>query len=342
MLKELAKPLAKPIATLYNTSLQTGEVPAVWKEAYITAHPKKGRRQEALNYRPISLTSIVCKTLETIIRSRIVNHMDNHHLLNPNQFGFIKGRSTTLQLTLLLDELTSQLENGYAIDICYMDFQKAFDSVPHERLLQKTAAMGIENPLLKWIRAFLTNRTQTVVVGGKTSNPTAVKSGVPQGSILGPLLFVIYVNDLPLAIESHAKLYADDTKIYRTITSPEDQQHLQRDLTKLCEWARKWQLRFHPDKCVIMTIGRQDIPPQKYHLTLEKGVTEMKRSTKEKDLGIIWKDSLSFNDEIAERAAKGNKVMGVIRRSFTYLTASNFVLLYKALVRPHLEYGSTI
>jgi hypothetical protein len=342
MLKELAKPLAKPLTILFNTSLETGEVPTVWKEAFITAHPKKGRKQEPLNYRPISLTSIVCKVLESIIRSRIVDHMDTHHLLSPNQFGFVKGRSTTLQLTLLLDELTSQLENGLSVDVCYMDFQKAFDSVPHRRLIKKTQSLGIDDPLLKWIKSFLTGRTQTVVVSGEKSSPRQVESGVPQGSILGPLLFVIYVNDLPQAITSRAQLYADDTKIYRTISSPQDQNTLQEDLTKLCEWARKWQLRFHPDKCAVMTIGPHRVPPKEYILNLENGAAVMKRTTKEKDLGIIWKESLSFTEEIAERAAKANKVMGIIRRSFTYLTPTNFTLLFKALVRPHLEYGSTV
>jgi hypothetical protein len=330
------------LTIIFNQSLNQHQLPRAWKKAVITAHPKKGSKQEALNYPPISLTSIPCKVMESILRTHIVNFFNEHDTISKEQFGFIKGRSTTLQLLKFLDEVTTEIEQGHPVDVCYMDFKKAFDIVPHKRLLMKTEATGINGTILQWITDFLTLRTQKGVVNWSASPETEVTSGVPQGSILGPLLFVIYINDLPPCTQSRVKLYADDTKVYTAIRSQDDQRILQEDLDHLSEWSDKWKLKFHPGKCTIMTLGQRTLPERTYSLTCEGERKTLTRTQAETDLGVIWNPDLSFNDEIARRAKKGNTIMGIIRRSYLHLTPKNFNLLFKALVRPHLEYGATI
>ena len=183
-MKEIALAIVHPMTIIYNASLRQGRLPDDWKSANITAIYKKGNRHIALNYRPVSLTCIACKILESIIREHIINHMKDQKLFSSKQFGFISGRSTTLQLLRVLDEWTSILDEGGSVDVIYFDFMKAFDKVPHERLLMKMESYGVGGDLLQWIRAFLTGRKQRVVVNGSFSDWVSVTSGVPQGSVL--------------------------------------------------------------------------------------------------------------------------------------------------------------
>ena len=213
LLQETAHVLSSPLKIIFNNSLRLGIVPSKWKEALITAIFKKGNKSTPGNYRPVSLTAVVCKVMESIIRDRIVKHMLINNLFSSKQFGFIKGRSTVLQLLYVLDMWTEALDNRDSIDAIYCDYMKAFDKVPHKRLVHKLRAYGIENNILSWITSFLCGRTQQVVVNGSRSRPRAVISGIPQGSVLGSILFVIYINDLPEIVDerTHVFLFADDT-----------------------------------------------------------------------------------------------------------------------------------
>ena len=251
LLKELTDEISAPLEAIFIQSLKEGKTPEKWKTGEISAIFKKGSRRHAGNYRPVSLTSVVCKIMESLIREEVIKHMRDNKLFSPLQYGFIDRRSTTLQLLYVLDEWTEIIDSGGTIDAVYMDFMKAFDKVPHVRLLKKLESYGIGGVLLKWISSFLTGRKQRVRVGSATSEWSAVTSGIPQGSVLGPILFVIYINDLPDALKNDSKavMYADDTKVYRRTDTPNGQQLLQEDLDALYKWSEKWQLRFHPDKC---------------------------------------------------------------------------------------------
>ena len=217
LLKELSEEISLPLEIIFNQSLKQWCLPKIWKVGEISAIFKKGNRRVAGNYRPVSLTSIICKTLESIVREKIIQHMRDNNLFGKHQYGFIDRRSTTLQLLYILDEWREILDDGGTVDVVYMDFMKAFDKVPHERLLAKLSAYGIGGDVLTWIRSFLLNRKQRVKVGEATSEWKEVTSGIPQGSVLGPILFVMYINDMPESLESNStvKMFADDSKLYK-------------------------------------------------------------------------------------------------------------------------------
>jgi hypothetical protein len=342
VLKEVAPALSKPLRLIFQHSIDTGSLPSKWKSAIVSAIFKKGDRQLASNYRPISLTSIPCKVLERIIRRKIVDHMNGNDLFSKLQFGFREKRSTALQLLYCLEDWLELLDEGTAVDTCFLDLQKAFDTVPHQRLLRKTDSYGIKGKILKWIQDFLSNRTQHVVVNGTSSTPQKVRSGVPQGSVLGPVLFILYVNDMPEAVQSSLLLYADDAKMYRPIRSTADVEQMQTDIDALQVWATKWLLTFHPAKCKVMRIGSRDTPTTSYHMTTEHATTTLAWSTLEKDLGVLVDNQLHFDEEISARVKKANNIVGIIRRSFLHLNEKSFALLYNSLVRPHLEYAASV
>ena len=203
-LAEMAAQLAEPFQALFSTSLEEGILPQVWKDDNVTPIFKKGKKHQPGNYRPVSLTSIPCRVMEKLVKNEIMEHLINNNLLSKFQHGFIKARPCTTQLLAVLDDWTDVIEHGENVDAIYLDYAKAFDTVPHKRLLTKLSGYGIGGKLLKWIAAFLEGRRQRVMVNGSKSSWTRVTSGIPQGSVLGSLLFVCYVNDMPENITSTA------------------------------------------------------------------------------------------------------------------------------------------
>ena len=373
VLNSTADSLKTPLAIIFNTSIRTRMLPDEWKHANISAIFKKGKKTLPQNYRPVSLTCIICKIMESIIRDAIIKHMTDNNLFSPYQFGFISGRSTVLQLLHVLKLWTEILDQGGSLDAIYCDFMKAFDKVPHKRLIYKAEKYGIKGNIIGWIEAFLNNRTQCVNVNGHKSSSAPVTSGIPQGSVLGPILFVIYINDLPemMSAGSIAFLFADDTKMFRQIKCSNDLAIQQEDVRKAVEWSNIWLLKFHPDKCVHLGLGKnktidstyhpnvngyplkrkiceKDVPKKfendlcnhKYHYDMDGHI--LKRSNCEKDIGVHIDTELNFHEHINKAVNKANRIMGITRKTFACLRNSTFLPIFKGLVRPLLEYGAPV
>ena len=254
------------LQVIFQQSLDSGRVSKDWNTAYIFPLFKKGDTSLASNYRPISLTSI-CKVLEHIVTKNVVSHMDQYKLLYDLQHGFRSKRSYETQLVILIEGLMRNSLAGSQTDLVLLDFSKAFDKVSHQKLLLKLHSYGIRGPRLKWIQAFLSGRTQTVVLENERSDTVPVTSGVPQGSVLGPIHFLKYINDLPDRTRSKVRLFADDTAIYSAVSSLQDAQILQQDLDHLHEWELQWDMEFNTSKCVVIHVTRARTPiPSEYLL----------------------------------------------------------------------------
>ena len=338
VLKELHKELSLPLSTLFNKSITEGVIPKDWKEANVTAIFKKGSRSDPSNYRPVSLTCVTCKVLESLIRDVIVEYMSGYKLYLDCQHGFRQKRSCITQLLEVMEDLTNMIENRNTIDIIYLDFRKAFDTVPHERLLLKLKSYGISGNLLIWIKQFLNDRTQKVKVGKEFSKEKNVISGIPQGSVLGPVLFTIFINDLPEVINSTCKIFADDTKLYDSSLQSDS---IQVDLIHIQEWSHTWQLYFNTEKCKVLHMGKNN-PKKQYMMQQDNNLMAVNTCLTEKDLGVTFDGGLDFDIHISAAINKANQMLGIIRRCFRYLDNRSFLNLYKAMVRPHLEYGNII
>ena len=327
---------------IFNKSLNDGEIPQDWKKANVTAVFKKGAKHCPLNYRPISLTSIVCKLLESIIKDHVMEHLLINNLVCPNQHGFVPQRSCLTQQVDVLDAWTKAYDQGKCIDVAFLDIKKAYDTLPHKPLLVKLKTMGFETGLLKWIEAFLSNRKQRVVVNDKLSGWASVTSGVPQGSVIGPILFLCYINDMPQQIKNEFKLFADDAKLFAYVKHQSDCESLQNDINSLADWSKKWQLEFHPLKSSILRIGKH--PPEfTYYINDKTGSRfELKQSNTAKDLGVLLDEELNFSKHVDCIVNDANRLVGLLRRSLLALDKKSFVILFKTLIRPKLEYNNSV
>ena len=341
VLKECAYVLAYPLFILYRKSMDEGNIPSDWKSGHITPVHKKGSRADVCNYRPVSLTSVVCKVMEKLVRNVILDHMFDNDLMSDYQHGFLPGRSCTTQLLEVLDKWTEIVDNGGALDVIYLDLAKAFDSVPHKRLLVKLQSYGVRGNLLKWIESFLLGRRQRVMIAGIGSEWVSVLSGVPQGSVLGPVLFICYINDMPNTILSFIYIYADDTKISREVSGTHGYNKLQTDLNQIQTWSDDWQLKFNSTKCKVMHIGHSNVQ-NKYSMKNCGAEVVLESTSEEKDLGVWIDDKLKFTSHVGHVVAKSNQILGLIKRSFVYRDTEVIKRLFTALVRPHLEYANTV
>ena len=240
ILRETADQLAPALKIMFEKNLDEGTLPYQWKEAHVVALFKKGIKRDANNYRPVSFTSICGKFLEKIVRDNIVKTLESQGVIHKDQHGFRGGRSCCTQLLEVIEVWTRWFDLGLPWDAIYTDFSKAFDSVPHQRLLNKIHAHGIRGKLLKWIESFLSNRRQRVILGSQKSNWQPVTSGITQGSVLGPILFTIFIDDMPDIVVSSMKLFADDANILKAIESFQDITIIQDDINKLLKWSTEW------------------------------------------------------------------------------------------------------
>ena len=326
-----------PILLLFKKSLRNSAVPQDWRTANVTPVFKSGNKKLVSNYRPISLTSTISKIFESLIKSAIWAHLLANDLIGSSQHGFMQRKSCLTNLLCCMEEVTAILDDGGSADILYLDFSKAFDKVQHNRLTNKMKQLGISGNILDWVQAWLSGRTQKVVLNGHESDTIAVPCSVPQGSVLGPLLFIIYINDIDVCVEQLLALllkFADDTKVIKRILDHLDNQRLQCVIDKLHEWADTWQLRFNIDKCKIIHMGKNN---PKFQYIMNN--TPIQSVESERDLGVIIDHTAKPSLQCAKAAQKANQVLGQLLRSFQCRQTEVLVQLYKVFVRPHLEYA---
>ena len=337
ILRECAEELAPALAAIFRSSLKNGVVPNDWREANVAPIYKKGEKYRAVNYRPVSLTCVICKIMEHVITSNVMAHADRYKIIYPLQHGFRRGASCDTQLIEFVDDISENLDVGRQTDCIIMDFSKAFDKVNHSLLVHKLHHYGVRGNTLKWINSFLINRSQSVVVSGTKSSSIPVKSGVPQGSVLGPSLFLFYINDIPMQVTSTVRLFADDTIMYLSIRNSSDASKLQQDLDRLEAWEGRWLMHFHPEKCAVIHITKSRSPVLcQYHL---HGHT-LGSVNEAKYLGVTISKDLGWGPHVRQVAKKANRTLAFLRRNLNIHSAGIKALAYKSIVRPSMEYAS--
>ena len=349
ILKNCAGSLAYPLSLIYKLSYNTGIIPQEWKMANVVPVFKKGSKHLVENYRPISLTCLVMKIFEKIIRNELMARCSN--FTHPNQHGFLPQKSCTTQMISFTESIAFALNQSIRTDVVYFDFAKAFDSVNHDIILQKLKnQFNVDGSLLKFFVNYLKDRKQNVVISGCSSDFVNVRSGVPQGSILGPLLFVIFINDMIDCVSTgtYIALYADDTKIWRQVTSLNDQYMLQNDIDALAKWANKNKMKFHPDKCKVVPIapygqGLRDYFdknfPMKYTYFYHLGDEELEFVESEKDLGVFVTSTMSWEPQVNYLYSKASSRLGLVKRAIHFIKCpKQKQAFYTAVVRSLFEH----
>ena len=342
--------LSYPLSLLFKTSYNIGQIPNEWKMANVVPIHKKGPKSSVENYRPISLTSLIMKVFEKIIRDEILSKCEQK--LNKNQHGFLPQKSCTTNMIHFTESLSLSLNDNIMTDVVYLDFAKAFDSVNHDLILKKLKEkFHIDGILLKFIVNYLQDRKQCVVVGGHKSGIRNVESGVPQGSILGPLFFVLFIDDIFECVSpgTSISLYADDTKIWRKIEEWGDHEILHRDINALYEWSVINKMNFHPKKCKVLSVARSSrsepilnmLPFMTYYYSLNN--TELEYVDSEKDLGVIVTTKLGWHENILALCLKASSRLGLMKRTLHFIKNNKQKrTFYLALVRSLFENCSVI
>ncbi len=329
ILKMTAEEVSPILTDLFQHSIDESYLPWQWREANICPIFKKGNKSDPANYRGVSLTSVVSKVLEHIVHLHIMDHLEVNDILVDNQHGFRAKHSTVTQLILTINDLTGSIEKGETIHMAILDFAKAFDKVPHERLLAKLEYYGIRGSILKWTRHFLTERSQKVVVNGVASKPRKVISGVPQGTVTGPLDFLIYINDLPANLKSTSRLFADDCVMYTTGKTAEDFDAMQKDLDNLEGWQDTWSMSFNPSKCSVMKYTNKKSPPDRNYTFCGEPLQEVESHPY---LGVELDNKLRWNVQHQKTIAKANRVLGFLKRNLWFCPKEIKEIAYKTLI----------
>ena len=342
LLKKCKDLLATPLQIFWNKCMSIGQIPERLKFSIITALHKGGSKSDPANYRPVALTSHIIKIYEKTVRKRITRFMEECNSFNKNQHGFRAGRSCLTQLLAHYDNIISQLEEGHNVDVIYLDFAKAFDKVDFNILLHKLEKHGIQGKLLAWIKEFLTNRKQSIIVNGKLSTQRPVISGVPQGSVLGPLLFLVLIGDIDKDIvDSAVASFADDTRATKGIESETGAIELQNDLFRIYGWSQANNMEFNSLKFELIRYGRnEELKDKTCYVTPEWELIEGKDFVK--DLGITLSRDCSFKQHISNITESAKRMSSWILRTFETRENTPMLTLYKSLVRPLLEYSSPL
>ena len=342
VLKQCKHELAVPLSILWNKSMDTSYIPSSLKLNLITPNHKGGSKSTPANYRPVALTSHLIKIYEKVLRNKISTFLDTNNLLNKNQHGFRSGRSCLTQLLAHHDNIISLLEDGMNVDVVYLDFAKAFDKVDHNLVLTKAQALGINGRLLSWLQQFLLNRKQSVVVNGKVSSPRDVISGVPQGSVLGPLIFLILISDIDDEIlHSFIASFADDTRATKGLKCENDAADLQNDLFRIYQWAERNNMEFNSLKFELIRYGRiNDLKDSTSYISPNWTIIEEKEHVK--DLSVTMSNDCFFRSHINNIIESAKRISSWIIRTCSTREKIPMLTLYKSLVRPILEYCSVL
>ena len=337
LLIEAATELSKPLADMFNKSMQIGIYPNSWKIASVVPVFKKGDRSIVSNYRPISLLSTISKVFERIVYKYLFNHIVANNILTKFQSGFLPKDSTTGQLAYLYHNLCKTLDSGKEVRVVFCDVSKAFDRVWHRGILIKLKSIGIEGNLLTWFENYLYNRRQYVSLNNVASSTKQIKAGVPQGSILGPLLFLIYINDIVRNIRSDIKLFADDTSLSITVDDiTESAAILNRDIDDICKWAQTWLVSFNPNKTESMIISKKVNKPVHPPLCMLNQVIQ--ETNTHKHLGVHLSNDCSWHNHIDSIKTKAWGRINIMRKLKFILDRKSLEVIYKLFIRPILEY----
>ena len=338
LLKMCKRSLAKPLFLIWRRSLDTGEIPFVLKTANVVPIHKGGSHGEPANYRPVALTSHLIKIFERVLRKHIVAYMEENELFNPGQHGFRHGRSCLSQLLAHFDHISQLLEKDQNVDVIYLDFAKAFDKVDFLTTLRKLHNMGISGKLGKWIYSFLTNRKQAVLVNGAKSTLLDVKSGVPQGSVLGPLLFLVLISDIDQGVASaFISSFADDTRAAKGITNMVDVEALQTDLQAIFKWSQENNMEFNYPKFECLRYGKNsDIKESTCYKTPSGDPIKVVEHAK--DLGVTMSSNGTFKQQVRSVISTTNQLSGWVLRTFRTRQKLPMLMLWKSLIRSKLEY----
>ncbi|CAM5076776.1 unnamed protein product [Eretmochelys imbricata] len=332
ILKELAPEIASPLARIFNESVNSGVVPHHWRIANTVPIFKKGEKSDPGNYRPVSLTSVLCTVLEKILKEKVVKDIEVNGKWDKIQHGFTKGRSCQTNLISFFEKVIDFLDKGNAVDLIYLDFSKAFDTMPHGELV-KLEKMGINMNTERWIRNWLKGRLQRVLLKGELSGWREVTSGVPQGSVLGPILFNLFIRDLSTKSGSVLIKSADDTKLGGIANLEKDREIIQENLDDLINWSNSNRMKFNSEKCKVMHLGINN-----KNFCYKLGTHQLEVTEEEKDLGVLVDHRMTMSRQCDMAVKKANVVLGSIRRGTSSRDKEVLVPFYKALVRPHLEY----
>lgn len=340
LLKETSNTLCNPLCTIFNRSIQEGKFPALWKLANVMPLFKKGDKQQVSNYRPISLISCVGKVLERIVFKHLYNFLHSNNLIYKNQSGFLPGHSTVYQLIDIYNQICKSFDDRCSTCMVFCDISKAFDRVWHKGLLFKLRQNGVTDKLHDWLNDYLSQRTQRVFIRSSFSNTSNINAGVPQGSVLGPLLFLVYVNDIAESLLSTTRLFADDSSL--AVTSPSDREIeniLNRDLEMISRWANQWLVTFNPNKTEVIyfSLNKGDTNP---HLMFNN--TQLTYVENHKHLGITFNQNGSWHNHISNITLSASKILGSMRLLKYKLRRDTLNQIYISYLRPILEYASII